>query len=63
MNVQHETQMTLDLQDPSISFDYNNGTHGDPDPSPRYPVTAEGVPNSHGTRCAGEIAMKANNKV
>eukprot|EP00095_Tigriopus_kingsejongensis_P012220 maker-scaffold528_size145933-snap-gene-0.25 protein:Tk12220 transcript:maker-scaffold528_size145933-snap-gene-0.25-mRNA-1 annotation:"prohormone convertase 1" len=49
--------------DPEISFDYNNGTKGDPDPSPRYPSDPEGVPNSHGTRCAGEIAMVANNQI
>lgn len=30
----------------------------DPDPSPRY---GNGLFNSHGTRCAGEIAMEANN--
>ena len=48
-------------QDPEISYDYQNGTAGDADPSPVYgkPTT----PNSHGTRCAGEIAMAANNRV
>ncbi|XP_021191254.3 neuroendocrine convertase 1 [Helicoverpa armigera] len=41
--------------DPEISWDSNDG---DPDPSPRY----EDIKlNSHGTRCAGEIAMTANN--
>ncbi len=30
----------------------------DADPSPRYDPTNE---NKHGTRCAGEIAMVANN--
>lgn len=30
----------------------------DPDPTPRY---NRGLYNSHGTRCAGEIAMEANN--
>ena len=30
----------------------------DPDPTPRY---GRGLLNSHGTRCAGEIAMEANN--
>ncbi|CAH1637184.1 unnamed protein product [Spodoptera littoralis] len=41
--------------DPEISWDSNDD---DPDPSPRY----EDIKlNSHGTRCAGEIAMTANN--
>lgn len=31
---------------------------GDLDPSPRYDPVAT---NAHGTRCAGEIAMRANN--
>ena len=38
--------------DPSISFDFNDD---DPDPMPRD------LSNSHGTRCAGEVAMAANN--
>ncbi|XP_046655685.1 neuroendocrine convertase 1-like [Daphnia pulicaria] len=38
-----------------VSFDMNDD---DPDPSPRY---GRGYFNSHGTRCAGEIAMEANN--
>ncbi|XP_059487081.1 neuroendocrine convertase 1-like isoform X2 [Neocloeon triangulifer] len=41
--------------DPEISYDLNDG---DSDPSPRY---SSKEPNSHGTRCAGEIAMVANN--
>ena len=48
-------------QDPEISFDYQNGTSGDADPSPVYGKPA--TPNSHGTRCAGEIAMAADNRV
>lgn len=44
-----------DNYDPDISYDVNDG---DPDPSPRY---EKGINNAHGTRCAGEIAMKANN--
>ncbi|XP_029474394.1 neuroendocrine convertase 1 [Rhinatrema bivittatum] len=42
--------------DPEASYDFNNN---DPDPFPRYDSTNE---NKHGTRCAGEIAMQANNK-
>ncbi|XP_073960255.1 neuroendocrine convertase 1-like isoform X2 [Choristoneura fumiferana] len=41
--------------DPEISWDCNDG---DPDPSPRLEDLGR---NSHGTRCAGEIAMTANN--
>ena len=48
------------FQDSEISWDYNSGFKGDSDPSP---VFNHGYPNSHGTRCAGEIAMKPNNHV
>nr|KAF6441783.1 proprotein convertase subtilisin/kexin type 1 [Rousettus aegyptiacus] len=41
--------------DPEASYDFNNNDH---DPFPRYDPTNE---NKHGTRCAGEIAMQANN--
>uniref|UniRef100_H3AFD1 Neuroendocrine convertase 1 n=1 Tax=Latimeria chalumnae TaxID=7897 RepID=H3AFD1_LATCH len=41
--------------DPEASYDFNNNDH---DPFPRYDPTNE---NKHGTRCAGEIAMHANN--
>lgn len=41
---------------PEISYDINDD---DPDPTPRY---GRGLRNSHGTRCAGEIAMEANNE-
>ncbi|KAK7916046.1 hypothetical protein WMY93_011807 [Mugilogobius chulae] len=41
--------------DPAASYDFNDN---DPDPFPRYDATNE---NKHGTRCAGEIAMQANN--
>ncbi|XP_015126082.1 neuroendocrine convertase 1 [Diachasma alloeum] len=41
---------------PDISYDVNEG---DNDPIPRYEVTGM---NGHGTRCAGEIAMEANNR-
>ncbi|XP_028660609.2 neuroendocrine convertase 1 [Erpetoichthys calabaricus] len=41
--------------DPAASYDFNDN---DPDPFPRYDPTNE---NKHGTRCAGEIAMQANN--
>ena len=53
----------LIVQDPSISWDYNSGKNGDPDPSPRKPSGAYDYPNSHGTRCAGEIAMIPNNSI
>lgn len=42
-------------KDPEISWDCNEE---DADPMPRYEPTNS---NSHGTRCAGEIAMVANN--
>ncbi|XP_069608109.1 neuroendocrine convertase 1 [Ranitomeya imitator] len=42
--------------DPEASYDFNNN---DKDPFPRYDITNE---NKHGTRCAGEVAMVANNK-
>ncbi|KAL4234105.1 Neuroendocrine convertase 1 [Mactra antiquata] len=43
--------------DPMASYDLNDD---DPDPFPRYDPTNE---NKHGTRCAGEIGMAANNRV
>ena len=43
------------LQDPDISYDVNDDDY---DPTPRYDET---LTNAHGTRCAGEIAMSANN--
>lgn len=43
------------FKDPEISYDCNEE---DDDPLPRYDVTRQ---NSHGTRCAGEVAMAANN--
>ncbi|GFO13567.1 neuroendocrine convertase 1 [Plakobranchus ocellatus] len=46
-----------DNYDPEASYDINDK---DPDPQPRYDITDE---NKHGTRCAGEIAMVANNGV
>ncbi|XP_063829835.1 neuroendocrine convertase 1-like [Ostrinia nubilalis] len=42
--------------DPEISWDCNDN---DSDPLPRYEKLNR---NSHGTRCAGEIAMTANNR-
>uniref|UniRef100_A0A8C6IZ23 Neuroendocrine convertase 1 n=1 Tax=Melopsittacus undulatus TaxID=13146 RepID=A0A8C6IZ23_MELUD len=42
--------------DPRASYDFNDNDH---DPFPRYDPTNE---NKHGTRCAGEIAMQANNR-
>jgi hypothetical protein len=44
------------LQDPEISYDANDNDY---DPTPRYD---EALTNAHGTRCAGEIAMSANNR-
>ncbi|KAI8501658.1 Neuroendocrine convertase 1 [Branchiostoma belcheri] len=44
-----------DNYDPDASYDFNDN---DADPQPRYEETNE---NKHGTRCAGEIAMAANN--
>ncbi|XP_015176368.1 PREDICTED: neuroendocrine convertase 1-like [Polistes dominula] len=41
--------------DPNISYNVNEGTTN---PMPRYESTGM---NAHGTRCAGEIAMEANN--
>uniref|UniRef100_A0A8C5I1Y3 Neuroendocrine convertase 1 n=1 Tax=Gouania willdenowi TaxID=441366 RepID=A0A8C5I1Y3_GOUWI len=41
--------------DPAASYDFNDN---DSDPFPRYDSTNE---NKHGTRCAGEIAMQADN--
>ena len=43
--------------DPKASTDLNDD---DDDPQPRYDPTNE---NKHGTRCAGEIAMVANNSM
>jgi proprotein convertase subtilisin/kexin type 1 len=45
----------FDNYDPEASYDLNDN---DADPTPRYEITDE---NKHGTRCAGEIAMVANN--
>ncbi|KAG7206694.1 hypothetical protein KM043_000369 [Ampulex compressa] len=42
--------------DPDISYDVNDA---DNDPLPRYEISGM---NGHGTRCAGEIAMRANNR-
>lgn len=44
-----------DNYDPAISYDFNDD---DDDPLPR---TVPGIVNSHGTKCAGEVAMAANN--
>ncbi|XP_077386445.1 neuroendocrine convertase 1 [Festucalex cinctus] len=41
--------------DAAASYDFNDN---DADPFPRYDATNE---NKHGTRCAGEIAMQADN--
>ncbi|XP_045450459.1 neuroendocrine convertase 1-like [Melitaea cinxia] len=54
--VEHNHTDLRDNYDPDISWDTNDG---DPDPFPRYDAKNS---NSHGTRCAGEIVMTANNK-
>lgn len=47
------------LQDSKASWDF---TEDDNDPTPSQPSKSD-EPNSHGTNCAGEIAMvKDNNK-
>ncbi|NXX76699.1 PCSK4 convertase, partial [Urocolius indicus] len=43
--------------DPLASYDFNSH---DPDPQPRYTPEDE---NRHGTRCAGEVAAAANNRI
>ncbi|XP_072702028.1 proprotein convertase subtilisin/kexin type 4 isoform X7 [Ciconia boyciana] len=43
--------------DPLASYDFNSN---DPDPQPRYTTRDE---NRHGTRCAGEVAAAANNRI
>ncbi|NWH71782.1 PCSK4 convertase, partial [Piaya cayana] len=43
--------------DPLASYDFNSD---DPDPQPRY---TRGLENWHGTRCAGEVAAAANNRI
>ncbi|XP_063367945.1 neuroendocrine convertase 1-like [Cydia amplana] len=53
--VEHNHTDLRDNYDPEISWDCNDG---DPDPSPPQKDLRR---NSHGTRCAGEIAMTANN--
>ncbi|KAI4458893.1 proprotein convertase subtilisin/kexin-related [Holotrichia oblita] len=54
--IEHIHDDLKDNYDPDISWDCNED---DSDPLPRYEPTRQ---NSHGTRCAGEVAMKANNK-
>ncbi|XP_040198430.1 neuroendocrine convertase 1 isoform X1 [Rana temporaria] len=50
--------------DPEASYDFNDN---DKDPFPRYDITNENKKSTrqyfrrHGTRCAGEVAMVANN--
>uniref|UniRef100_UPI00398F4CC7 PC3-like endoprotease variant B n=1 Tax=Pristiophorus japonicus TaxID=55135 RepID=UPI00398F4CC7 len=43
--------------DPHASFDFNDHFDDQHDPVPNYADAS----NSHGTRCAGEVAMEANN--
>ncbi|XP_076443257.1 neuroendocrine convertase 1-like [Babylonia areolata] len=53
--IEHTNRDLKENYDPYASTDLNDG---DADPTPRYEPTNE---NKHGTRCAGEIAMVANN--
>lgn len=53
--LEHTHQDLKDNYDPSISYDLNSN---DGDPTPRMTNPPR---NIHGTRCAGEIAMVANN--
>ena len=53
--LEHNNTDIIDNYDPEASYDLNDN---DADPTPRYEITDE---NKHGTRCAGEIAMVANN--
>lgn len=53
--LEHNNTDIANNYDPQASWDLNGN---DPDPFPRYDATNE---NKHGTRCAGEIAMVANN--
>ncbi|RVE44747.1 hypothetical protein evm_010599 [Chilo suppressalis] len=54
--VEHNHTDLRSNYDPEISWDCNDN---DPDPQPSYENLKK---NSHGTRCAGEIAMTANNR-
>lgn len=55
--IEHNHTDLAQNYDPFASGDLNDN---DDDPFPRYDITNE---NKHGTRCAGEIAMIANNGV
>ena len=49
--------IALWLQDSFASYDF---AQYDSDPSPDPPDDSSSEPNSHGTSCAGEIAMVKN---
>ena len=51
--------ITCILQDSFASHDF---IHYDSDPSPDAPDDSSSEPNSHGTSCAGEIAMVKNSR-
>ncbi|KAL2716944.1 neuroendocrine convertase 1-like isoform X4 [Vespula squamosa] len=53
--LEHDHDDLRNNYDPDISYNVNEGSS---DPMPRYEATGA---NAHGTRCAGEIAMEANN--
>ena len=46
-------------QYPSASYDFINYNS---DPTPDPPLSSDDAPNSHGTSCAGEIAMTRDSK-
>ncbi|XP_066583337.1 neuroendocrine convertase 1-like [Prorops nasuta] len=54
--LEHDHDDLRNNYDPEISYDVNEG---DDDPMPRYDQSGM---NGHGTRCAGEIAMEADNR-
>ncbi|XP_064596448.1 neuroendocrine convertase 2-like [Liolophura sinensis] len=53
--IDHTHPDLIDNYDPEASADFNDNNDNDPMPRDDDPY------NSHGTRCAGEIAAKANN--
>uniref|UniRef100_A0A7M5X1B5 P/Homo B domain-containing protein n=1 Tax=Clytia hemisphaerica TaxID=252671 RepID=A0A7M5X1B5_9CNID len=53
--IEHTHPELRDNYDKKASFDYNNN---DTDPMPNYTWRED---NTHGTRCAGEVAAKPNN--
>ena len=58
-NEYYTTQLKFTLQDSFASYDF---AHYDSDPYPDPPDDSSGETNSHGTSCAGEIAMVKNSQ-